>query len=59
LVADFESDFGEATPKNLPSQGSKGNRDKNKGGPANRQELLRKYPALGGGMGNTAKWAGR
>lgn len=33
-------------PQELPAQGSKGNRDKNKGGPANRQDLMNKYPAL-------------
>ena len=59
LLSDFEADFGEVTHKRLPSQGGKGNVDKNKSTQPTRQELIRKYPSLGGGMGNPAKWAGR
>lgn len=48
LVDECNSEFGtdSTLPKNLPSQGSKGNRDKNKGGSPSREDLMRRYPAL-------------
>ena len=42
----FEAQSSPQQQQGLPPQGSKGNRDKNKGGAPSQTELLRKYPSL-------------